>query len=48
MSQSNTSVTITRKPLLRFDNASDTAPAKFIAYYLLGAGEERLIEMLER
>ncbi len=34
--------------MLRFDNASDIAPAKFIAYYLLGPGEERLIEMLER
>lgn len=34
--------------MLRFDNASETAPAKFIACYLLGPGEERLIEMLER
>lgn len=31
----------------RFDNASNTAPAKFIAFYLLGRGEERLIEMLD-
>jgi quercetin dioxygenase-like cupin family protein len=31
-----------------FDNASDTAPAKFIAFYLLRPGEDRLIEMLDR
>jgi quercetin dioxygenase-like cupin family protein len=31
-----------------FDNASDTAPATFIAFYLLGPGENRLIEMLDR
>ena len=32
--------------ILRFDNASDSAPATFIAFYLLSPGEERLIEML--
>jgi quercetin dioxygenase-like cupin family protein len=32
--------------VVRFDNSSDTAPAKFIAFYLLGSGESRLIEML--
>jgi quercetin dioxygenase-like cupin family protein len=31
----------------RFDNASETAPAKFIAFYLLGPGEDRLIEMID-
>jgi quercetin dioxygenase-like cupin family protein len=29
-----------------FDNASETAPAKFIAFYLLSPGEDQLIEML--
>jgi quercetin dioxygenase-like cupin family protein len=33
--------------IARFDNASDTAPVTFIAFYLLPPGEERLIEMLE-
>ena len=33
--------------VLRFDNASDTAPARFIACYLLKFGESRLIEMLQ-
>jgi quercetin dioxygenase-like cupin family protein len=33
--------------ILRFDNASETNPAKFIAFYLLGPGDNRLIEMLE-
>jgi quercetin dioxygenase-like cupin family protein len=31
--------------IARFDNASETAPMKFIAYYLL-AGEQELIQML--
>jgi quercetin dioxygenase-like cupin family protein len=34
--------------ILSFDNASETASATFIAFYLLGPGEDRLIEMLER
>jgi len=34
--------------ILRFDNASETAPATFIAFYLLGPGESKLIEMLDR
>jgi len=34
--------------MLRFDNASETAPATFIAFYLLGPGEGRLIELLDR
>jgi quercetin dioxygenase-like cupin family protein len=34
--------------ILSFDNASETAPARFIAFYLLGPGESRLIEMLDR
>jgi quercetin dioxygenase-like cupin family protein len=33
--------------IVHFDNASDTAPATFVAFYLLASGEERLIEMLE-
>jgi hypothetical protein len=33
--------------IVHFDNASDTTPASFIAFYLLGAGEDRLIEMLD-
>jgi quercetin dioxygenase-like cupin family protein len=32
--------------IARFDNASDTEPAAFVACYLLPAGEDRLIEML--
>jgi quercetin dioxygenase-like cupin family protein len=32
--------------IIRFDNASDTEPAAFVACYLLPAGEDRLIEML--
>jgi hypothetical protein len=32
--------------IARFDNASARAPATFIAFYLLGAGESELIEML--
>jgi quercetin dioxygenase-like cupin family protein len=32
--------------VVRFDNASETVPARFIAVYLLGPGESRLIEML--
>jgi quercetin dioxygenase-like cupin family protein len=31
----------------RFDNASDSAPAIFIATYLLGAEDRELIDMLE-
>ena len=34
--------------VLRFDNASTEEPATFIACYLLGEEEERLIEMLDR
>jgi quercetin dioxygenase-like cupin family protein len=34
--------------ILSFDNASETASATFIAFYLLGPGESRLIEMLDR
>jgi quercetin dioxygenase-like cupin family protein len=34
--------------ILSFDNASETAPATFIAFYLLGPDESRLIEMLDR
>jgi Cupin domain len=34
--------------IVSFDNASQTAPATFIAFYLLGPGESRLIEMLDR
>jgi len=33
--------------VLRFDNASDTAPARFIVCYLLKPGESRLIESLQ-
>ena len=32
--------------VISFDNASTTAPARFIAFYLLSPGENRLIEML--
>jgi quercetin dioxygenase-like cupin family protein len=32
--------------ILHFDNASDSALATFIAFYLLDSGEEQLIEML--
>lgn len=31
----------------QFDNASPREPAKFIAFYLLGADDRQLIEMLE-
>jgi quercetin dioxygenase-like cupin family protein len=34
-----------RATVVRFDNASDTAPMRFIAYYLVD-GEQELIEML--
>jgi hypothetical protein len=34
-----------RATVVRFDNASETAPMRFIAYYLLD-GEQDLIEML--
>lgn len=30
----------------RFDNASESEPLTFIAFYLLGAGEDELIRML--
>jgi quercetin dioxygenase-like cupin family protein len=33
--------------ILRFDNASNTKGMKFIAFYLLDAGEDELIRMLE-
>ncbi|MGH8199242.1 MAG: hypothetical protein ACREVO_02565 [Steroidobacteraceae bacterium] len=33
--------------VLHFDNASSQEAATFIAYYLLGDGNEQLIEMLE-
>jgi len=33
--------------ILRFDNASQSEPLTFIAFYLLGAGEHELIRMLE-
>ena len=32
--------------IAHFDNASNSEPARFIAFYLLGAGETRLIEMI--
>ena len=34
-----------RATVARFDNASETAPMRFIAYYLLD-GEQELIEIL--
>jgi quercetin dioxygenase-like cupin family protein len=33
--------------ILRFDNASSSKGMKFIAFYLLDAGEDELIRMLE-
>jgi quercetin dioxygenase-like cupin family protein len=33
--------------ILKFDNASETKGMKFITFYLLDAGEEELIRMLE-
>ena len=33
-------------PIAHFDNASKHEPARFIAFYLLPPGEDRLIEML--
>jgi quercetin dioxygenase-like cupin family protein len=33
--------------ILKFDNASDSKGMKFIAFYLLDANEDQLIEMLE-
>ncbi len=33
-------------PIAHFDNASKHEPATFVAFYLLAAGEDRLIEML--
>jgi quercetin dioxygenase-like cupin family protein len=33
--------------ILRFDNASDSKGMKFIAFYLLDASEDELIQMLE-
>ena len=35
------------RTMLHFDNASDTDPMTFIAFYLLGKGETELIHMLE-
>jgi quercetin dioxygenase-like cupin family protein len=32
--------------IAHFDNASNSEPASFIAFYLLRAGESRLIEMM--
>ena len=34
------------RKMLHFDNASSTEPAVFITFYLLGAGESELIQML--
>jgi len=34
------------KKMLRFDNASDTEPMTFMAFYLLDEGEDELIRML--
>jgi quercetin dioxygenase-like cupin family protein len=34
--------------IVSFDNVSETAPATFIAFYLLGPGQSRLIQMLDR
>ena len=33
--------------VVRFDNASSEAPATFVAFYLLGADDRQIIEMLE-
>jgi quercetin dioxygenase-like cupin family protein len=33
--------------VVQFDNASNEAPATFVAFYLLGTDERQLIEMLE-
>jgi quercetin dioxygenase-like cupin family protein len=33
--------------ILHFDNASSTEPMTFIAFYLLGPGEQGLIRILE-
>jgi quercetin dioxygenase-like cupin family protein len=33
--------------ILHFDNASSTEPMTFIAFYLLGEGENQLIRMIE-
>jgi quercetin dioxygenase-like cupin family protein len=33
--------------ILHFDNPSEREPLTFIAYYLLGSGEDELIRMLE-
>lgn len=32
--------------IAHFDNASDTEPATFVAFYLLPPGEDELIELL--
>jgi quercetin dioxygenase-like cupin family protein len=34
-------------PVARFDNASTTKPATFVAFYLLDSGQHELIQMLE-
>jgi hypothetical protein len=33
--------------IVHFDNASSREPATFIAFYLLGEDDQKLIEMLE-
>jgi hypothetical protein len=33
-------------PIARFDNASETEPAAFAAFYLLPEGEDRLTELI--
>lgn len=33
--------------IAHFDNSSDSGPATFVAYYLLGPGETELIELLD-
>ena len=35
------------RPVLRFDNGSDEAPARFAAFYLLGPGDEAVVRMLD-
>jgi hypothetical protein len=33
--------------VVQFDNASSDAPATFVAFYLLGSDDQRIIEMLQ-
>lgn len=33
--------------VVQFDNASSDAPATFVAFYLLGADDQKIIEMLQ-